>query len=171
LDIEEVGSNVFILLKADLTLHPNNQPQSILQLAVMNSTDPGILRYVLGFLVVGACWGLTTPFMRRAAMKKEPPTTRASPDANASWIRKRTIPLWHAVLDLVQRPAYTVPLLINLSGSAVFFLIVGQAGTSQFARTVICSQLRPQFDGSDYKFLGVSLHGSRRVDCGGEVHI
>jgi hypothetical protein len=29
---------------------------------------PSLFRWVLGFLLVGACWGLTTPFMRRAAM-------------------------------------------------------------------------------------------------------
>jgi hypothetical protein len=101
----------------------------------MSSTqDPGLLRFVLGFLVVGACWGLTTPFMRRAALDSNAPAAkRQSPDANAFWIWKRVMPLWHAVLDLVQRPAYTVPLVINLSGSALFFLIVGQAGTSPIA--------------------------------------
>ena len=30
--------------------------------------QPSIFRWVLGFLMVGACWGLTTPFMRKAAM-------------------------------------------------------------------------------------------------------
>jgi hypothetical protein len=30
--------------------------------------QPSIFRWILGFLMVGACWGLTTPFMRRAAM-------------------------------------------------------------------------------------------------------
>jgi uncharacterized membrane-anchored protein len=101
---------------------------------VINSTEnPGIVRYVLGFLVVGACWGLTTPFIRRAAMKTEPRMKQESQDANAFWIWKRAMLLWYAVLDLVQRPSYTIPLCINLSGSALFFLIVGQAGTSRFA--------------------------------------
>ena len=46
----------------------------------MNSTqDPGILRYVIGFLVVGACWGLTTPFMRRAAINTRAATQTTSP--------------------------------------------------------------------------------------------
>lgn len=30
--------------------------------------QPSIFRWILGFLMVGACWGLTTPFMRKAAM-------------------------------------------------------------------------------------------------------
>jgi hypothetical protein len=30
--------------------------------------QPSIFRWILGFLLVGACWGLTTPFMRKAAM-------------------------------------------------------------------------------------------------------
>lgn len=30
--------------------------------------QPSVFRWILGFLMVGACWGLTTPFMRKAAM-------------------------------------------------------------------------------------------------------
>jgi Putative transmembrane family 234 len=138
----------------------------------MNSTqDPGLLRYVIGSLVVGACWGLTTPFMRRAALDTRPQSKRQVPDAKASWIWKRAVSLWHAVLDLVQRPSYTVPLVINLSGSALFFLIVGQAGTSPLMWPDICSCRRPQLDGSDYKFFSVSVHRAWRVDCRGEVDI
>jgi hypothetical protein len=35
---------------------------------VANEPQPSIFRWVLGFLLVGMCWGLTTPFMRKAAM-------------------------------------------------------------------------------------------------------
>jgi hypothetical protein len=34
--------------------------------------QPSIFRWIIGFLMVGACWGLTTPFMRRAAMYYSP---------------------------------------------------------------------------------------------------
>lgn len=35
---------------------------------ITDELQPSIFRWTLGFLMVGACWGLTTPFMRRAAM-------------------------------------------------------------------------------------------------------
>jgi hypothetical protein len=35
---------------------------------VANEPAPSVFRWILGFLMVGACWGLTTPFMRKAAM-------------------------------------------------------------------------------------------------------
>jgi hypothetical protein len=34
--------------------------------------QPSVFRWIIGFLMVGACWGLTTPFMRRAAMYYSP---------------------------------------------------------------------------------------------------
>ena len=34
-----------------------------------------------------------------------------------------------AAVDLLRNPRYAVPLLINLSGSVWFFLLIGQAGT------------------------------------------
>lgn len=38
----------------------------------------------------------------------------------------------YAVLDLLRRPAYAIPLLVNITGSVWFFLLIGQAGTSLF---------------------------------------
>lgn len=35
---------------------------------VATEPQPSIFRWIIGFLMVGACWGLTTPFMRKAAM-------------------------------------------------------------------------------------------------------
>jgi hypothetical protein len=35
---------------------------------IANEPQPSIFRWIIGFLMVGACWGLTTPFMRKAAM-------------------------------------------------------------------------------------------------------
>ena len=34
----------------------------------------------------------------------------------------------YAVWDLLRRPAYAIPLVINLTGSIWFFLLIGQAG-------------------------------------------
>jgi hypothetical protein len=34
----------------------------------------------------------------------------------------------YAVLDLLRNPRYAVPLVLNLTGSVWFFLLIGQAG-------------------------------------------
>ncbi|KAK4908777.1 hypothetical protein LTR28_000264, partial [Elasticomyces elasticus] len=36
----------------------------------LSSFSPSIFRWRLGFLLVGAAWGLTTPFMRKAALSR-----------------------------------------------------------------------------------------------------
>jgi Putative transmembrane family 234 len=109
------------------------------------SQEPGIFRYVVGFLAVGFAWGFTTPFMRKAALQ-HPPNEKSTvaEDPNSSWARKKLVSIWSAVLDLVLRPAYTIPLLVNLSGSAMFFLIVGQAGMEHR-----CSGTRHSLNNSD----------------------
>jgi len=93
----------------------------------METTDgPGVLRYVVGYVLVGLAWGFTTPFMRRAALQKQ--QTRPVIPPSSSWLTRHYLSIWYAVLDLIQRPSYTIPLLLNLSGSVLFWLIVGQAG-------------------------------------------
>jgi hypothetical protein len=42
--------------------------------------QPSIFRWIIGFLMVGACWGLTTPFMRSAAMY-DPLSAMPHPDS------------------------------------------------------------------------------------------
>ena len=89
--------------------------------------DPPIWRWVVAFLLVGAAWGLTTPFMRRAAVardqKPKPPL-----DPNLSWPKGKLWGIIFAVSDLVKNPAYAIPLLLNITGSVYFFVLVGQAG-------------------------------------------
>ena len=95
----------------------------------MEEQEPtSITRYVLGFLVVGMAWGLTTPFMRAAALKHNTVARPELEDPKVSRTKRKALGIWYTVSDLVQRPAYAIPLLLNLSGSALFFLIVGQAG-------------------------------------------
>lgn len=94
--------------------------------------SPSLFRYVLGFLLVGAAWGFTTPFMRRAAVK----STQTSKPASRAWLDQPTTPflkrkVWgilYAVYDVLRNPAYAIPLVINLTGSVWFFLLIGQAG-------------------------------------------
>lgn len=91
---------------------------------------PPVINYVLGFLLVGLAWGLTTPFIRRAAKDHRPPH-RPILDSDAvqrSWLKRRLYGAFFAVIDLLRNPRYAVPLLINLTGSVWFFLLIGQAG-------------------------------------------
>ncbi|THV92637.1 hypothetical protein D6D26_08467 [Aureobasidium pullulans] len=81
---------------------------------------PGLFRYVLGFLLVGAAWGLTTPFMRRAAVAS---STTAKPDSrawidhpNTPWLKAKVWGVLYGVWDVLRNPAYAVPLVINLTG-------------------------------------------------------
>ena len=97
-----------------------------------SETSPSIWRWVLGFLIVGACWGLTTPFMRRAAVSRDQKPQAERPflsDPKVSWIKRKVLGVAYAVLDLLKNPAYAVPLLLNVTGSVWFFLLIGQAGT------------------------------------------
>ncbi|KAF2163837.1 hypothetical protein M409DRAFT_68375 [Zasmidium cellare ATCC 36951] len=94
---------------------------------------PSIWRWVLGFLIVGACWGFTTPFMRRAAVerdKKPQPPRPYLTDPNVSWLKKKFWGIVYAVFDLLRNPSYAVPLLLNVTGSVWFFLLIGQAELS-----------------------------------------
>ena len=94
--------------------------------------QPPALNYVAGFLLVGVAWGLTTPFIRRAAQdhgrRRPAHPTLERPDVRASAVRSRLYGAFFAAADLLRNPRYAVPLLINLSGSVWFFLLIGQAG-------------------------------------------
>lgn len=106
--------------------------------------NPGILRYVLGFLLVGAAWGLTTPFMRKAAITSAETTTPASrkwlDDVSEGWVKRKFWGLLYAVGDVLRRPAYAVPLVVNLTGSVWFFLLIGQAG--ELACNFCCGSMK-----------------------------
>ncbi|KAI0812042.1 integral membrane protein [Xylaria sp. FL0064] len=93
---------------------------------------PPAINYVAGFLLVGIAWGLTTPFIRRAAKTHNPPAhpLLARDDVKASWLKSKLCGTFFAVADLLRNPGYAVPLLINLTGSVWFFLLIGQAELS-----------------------------------------
>jgi hypothetical protein len=93
---------------------------------------PPAINYVLSFLLVGLAWGLTTPFIRRAARDHSPPEhpILESEAVRGSWWKGRVYGAAFAVLDLLRNPRYAVPLVLNLTGSVWFFLLIGQAGES-----------------------------------------
>lgn len=45
-----------------------------------------------------------------------------------SWIKNKIYGAFFAVTDLLRNPRYAVPLVINLTGSVWFFLLIGKAG-------------------------------------------
>ncbi|KAK2759883.1 hypothetical protein FQN54_002617 [Arachnomyces sp. PD_36] len=113
-----------------------------------NEPAPSAFNYILGFLLVGVAWGFTTPFIRRAAVEFNArneqkqqdgasSTTGAgsgqsraepspSPTAKKSWLREKVVSIFWTVFNLLRTPAYSIPLVINLTGSVWFFLLVGQ---------------------------------------------
>ncbi|KAJ9141766.1 Integral membrane protein [Pleurostoma richardsiae] len=94
--------------------------------------QPGALNYVVGFLLVGLAWGFTTPFIRRAAREHHPPPhpVLESAAVTRSWLKTRAYRAFFAVVDLLRNPRYAVPLLINLTGSVWFFILIGNAELS-----------------------------------------
>ncbi|KAF2458459.1 hypothetical protein BDY21DRAFT_340261, partial [Lineolata rhizophorae] len=83
--------------------------------------------------------------MRRAALAYEAPARPwlDSPDDGGSargpmrpwkrgwrWLKRKAVGAAYAVVDLLRRPAYAVPLLINVTGSVWFFLLIGKAELS-----------------------------------------
>lgn len=47
----------------------------------------------------------------------------------SSWLRTKIVSVFWTVVNLLRTPAYSVPLVINLTGSVWFFLLVGKHGT------------------------------------------
>ena len=98
----------------------------------MSEDKPPVFNYILGFLLVGLAWGLTTPFIRRAARSHTPPPHPVldEPRVRDSVVRRMVYGWWFAVVDLLRNPAYVVPLGLNVTGSVWFFLLIGKAGES-----------------------------------------
>jgi hypothetical protein len=50
--------------------------------------------------------------------------------AKNSWLKKKTLGIWYAFVEVLSRPAYAVPLLLNITGSVWFFILIGKAELS-----------------------------------------
>jgi hypothetical protein len=90
--------------------------------------SPSPFNYVLSFLIVGLCWGFTTPFIRKAAMTFQTPTSPSITDPNKPWLWRQMAKILFNIVGLLRSPRYAIPLVLNLSGSVWFFLLVGKAG-------------------------------------------
>ncbi|CAG8955067.1 hypothetical protein HYFRA_00007081 [Hymenoscyphus fraxineus] len=102
----------------------------------MEETEPvptrPLINYVVGFLLIGLAWGFTTPFIRRAAVHHKPPPhpILETPSIQNSWIKSKVYGAFFGVTDLLRNWRYALPLVINLTGSVWFFLLIGQAELS-----------------------------------------
>ncbi len=130
--------------------------------------QPPTINYVAGFLLVGLAWGLTNPFIRHAARNHKPPhhPTLDREDVASSWLWSRLYGAWFAAADLLRNPRYAVPLLLNLTGSVWFFLLIGKAGEllhcSQMRRGRLTSRTRrAEPDGAHRQHAGFPLYRSR----------
>ncbi|KAF7908511.1 uncharacterized protein EAF01_004266 [Botrytis porri] len=97
-----------------------------------DTSAPSIFRYIIGFLLIGVAWGFTTPFIRAAARTHQPPShpILSSPSVTKSFVKSKLYGAFFGVVDLLRNPRYAIPLLINLTGSIWFFLLIGQAELS-----------------------------------------
>ncbi|KAK3327076.1 hypothetical protein B0T19DRAFT_420716 [Cercophora scortea] len=95
-------------------------------------STPPTINYILSFLLVGLAWGFTTPFIRRAARDHHPPPhpLLETPAVRDSRVRRTLYGGFFAAVDLLRNPRYAVPLLLNLTGSVWFFLLIGKAELS-----------------------------------------
>jgi hypothetical protein len=59
-----------------------------------------------------------------------PPQRPSLTDPNNSWLKKKVLGIWYAVIGVLSRPAYAVPLLLNVTGSIWFFILIGKAELS-----------------------------------------
>ncbi|KAJ5372414.1 hypothetical protein N7517_004420 [Penicillium concentricum] len=74
------------------------------------------------------------------------PAWRRGTPAKHSWLRAKIVSIFWTVVNLLRTPAYAIPLIINLTGSIWFFLLVGKhelsltvplANSSAFLFTVL----------------------------------
>ncbi|RMD41566.1 hypothetical protein DV735_g3580, partial [Chaetothyriales sp. CBS 134920] len=94
---------------------------------------PSPFAYLVSFLLVGLCWGFTTPFIRRAALTYTAPTATSHPhlfSSSSSLVYRTVAKAVYTVLSILRKPAYAIPLVCNLTGSVWFFILVGKAELS-----------------------------------------
>ena len=134
---------------------------------------PGtIIRYIFGFILIGIAWGFTTPFIRAAARNHKPPAhpILESPSVTNSWFKTKVYGAFFGVVDLLRNPRYAIPLVINLTGSVWFFLLIGKAGAFCLSDAVMrvrwmLTERRTEFDCSNYQFVGFLVYGVGGLVC------
>lgn len=105
------------------------------------------------------------------------PAWRGGGPVKQSWLRAKVVSVFWTVVNLLRTPAYAIPLVINLTGSIWFFLLVGKHGRchslaflasdSVVLRSGIANQLlcRTLFNCAACKLECVLVYCSWRVVC------
>jgi hypothetical protein len=107
-----------------------NRPSSAGLLASSWSVHVGVSpRHLCGERLCMIPWmgGLCEAHQRR---NYTPPLYPSLADPNNSWLRKKVLSILYAVTGVLSRPAYAIPLLLNVTGSIWFFILIGQAELS-----------------------------------------
>lgn len=88
---------------------------------------------LLGYLIVGICWGVTNPFIKRATMTKA--------QENASNDGEKGIAQSHraTLRQFCTEPRIFLPFFVNQSGSLVYYLLLSKEPISKAAP--ICNAL------------------------------
>ena len=66
--------------------------------------------------------------MRKAALTFHRPERPWIDEPRNGWLKRKVLKAFFTVLDILKAPGYSIPLLVNLTGSVWFFLLVGRAG-------------------------------------------
>ena len=111
---------------------------------------------LIGCLVVATVWGATNPLIKRG-------TSGLTDIAAKHPVNAR----YHEIVYLLTTPAYIIPQTINLSGSILFYVLLGKSDISfvvpvvnsmTFVITFLVSQMLGEQVGSSMKdYLAISL--------------
>jgi hypothetical protein len=111
-------------------------------------------------------------------------TTTRRRSNNSSWLLTKLTTLFWTVINLLRTPGYAIPLVLNLTGSVWFFLLVGKHGMfcchypsihtsimmkNRISNVFVVGVVRRTLPHRPHHQLdGVPVHGSGRVVCGAE---
>ncbi|KAI8900344.1 transmembrane protein 234-like protein [Globomyces pollinis-pini] len=82
-----------------------------------------IVEHTIGFIAVSLCWGFTNPFIKRGTIGLDIVTSNHQD-------RHPIIQTAYQIKYLATRWQYVLPLALNLSGSTVYYYLLGDAELS-----------------------------------------
>ncbi|KAJ3302723.1 hypothetical protein HDV03_004608 [Kappamyces sp. JEL0829] len=118
-----------------------------------------MFKQLAGYLIVAFCWGGTNAFIKRGTEGLSAVTEKYSS-------RGRAVQLWHEFLYLACRWQYVLPLVLNLSGSSLYYYLLSDTDLSltvpivnalTFCTTYITGILLGETLGSRRETLGIFL--------------
>ncbi|RCH96528.1 hypothetical protein CU097_003694 [Rhizopus azygosporus] len=83
---------------------------------------PDSIRQLFGFILVAICWGSTNPLIKKGSAGLEKVSERYPQGGLQKWFAE--------IKYLLTKWQYLVPLVINLSGSIVYYYTLGKSDMS-----------------------------------------